>query len=82
MRKEGNCDFYCVSTESRMLSFGEVCSFALSLMALGFPSAQREHLIDIIGLFFSFFPKALVASRTAEVERTICFVKSQTNNTF
>lgn len=57
------------------------CSFALFLMMLRFPSAQREYLIDIIR-FFSFFLRHLVASGTAEVEKPICFVKSQTNNTF
>lgn len=56
------------------------CSWPF-LMMLRFPSAQREYLIDLIGFFFIFFLRHLVASRTAEVKKTICFVKSPTNNT-
>lgn len=79
MRRK-HCGFHCVQIEAKVLPFGGV-QLALFLKMLRFPSAQREYLIDLIGFSFFFFLRHLVASRTAEVKKTICFVKSQTNNT-
>lgn len=53
--RKGGIGVFAVCKQSQTLPSGEVELCPLSLMALTFPSAQREHLIEIIGLFF-FFP--------------------------